>query len=205
MNIFFLFRNTWLAARAHSDAHLNKMLVELTQLLSNACHLRGGAAQPPPYRLTHEHHPHTLWVSRERRHFDHACAMAMALAREYRRRRGRVHACTPKVRTMLLHPPCFAATARPYAPTTVLGSWCDVTVPLAMPRPTALAAADAPAAYRRLCSEKMVCLRRCRAWCGSKRYGALLAALLYLYRRRPVSSPGGDREVQDRPLKRARP
>lgn len=56
MNIFILDNNPALAAQAHADIHVNKMILESAQML---CTVYGG-----PYRPTHKNHPCTLWVAK---------------------------------------------------------------------------------------------------------------------------------------------
>lgn len=55
MNIFVLDTNPALAAQAHADIHVNKMILEAAQML---CTAYGG-----PYRPTHKNHPCTRWVA----------------------------------------------------------------------------------------------------------------------------------------------
>lgn len=55
MNIFVLDTDPFKCAWMHADVHVNKMILESCQLLSNA-HENG------PYKKTHVNHPCSIWV-----------------------------------------------------------------------------------------------------------------------------------------------
>lgn len=59
MNIFVLDSNPIICAQYHNDKHVVKMIIESTQLLSNAVILSGFDS---PYKLSHKNHPCTKWV-----------------------------------------------------------------------------------------------------------------------------------------------
>lgn len=59
MNVFALDLSPKTAARYHCDAHVVKMILETTQMLSTAHWMRGTRG---PYRPTHANHPCSVWV-----------------------------------------------------------------------------------------------------------------------------------------------
>ena len=62
MNIFALDDHPILAASAHADRHLHKMIVESTQMLSTVAQGKGVFIECM-YKPTHSKHPCTLWVA----------------------------------------------------------------------------------------------------------------------------------------------
>lgn len=105
MNIFVLDRDPVLAARAHCDTHVVKMVLETAQLLSTA-HVgpelrylendgggwylqdtRGYYANRV-YAPTHENHPCAVWVREAPGNYRWACSLLEALLYEYQRRYG---------------------------------------------------------------------------------------------------------------------
>lgn len=90
MNIFFLHRLAPLAASAHCDKHVGKMLIESCQLLATAHHELGNG-HAVTYKPTHANHPCAIWVRQSRLHYDYVLDLAIYLAREFYRRYGKVH------------------------------------------------------------------------------------------------------------------
>jgi hypothetical protein len=62
MNIFALSDDPQEAARAHCDKHVNKMLLEGTQILNGSLYERD-LDDLAFYGYTHKHHPCTLWAA----------------------------------------------------------------------------------------------------------------------------------------------
>jgi hypothetical protein len=115
MNIFFLDHDPEIAASYHCDQHINKMLLESTQLLFNSYYIRfpglidkslkpevrkalmddvfNGA--PKVYRPTHLQHGCSKWVADRANNFDWLLELAKALAREFvvRYNKNIPHAC----------------------------------------------------------------------------------------------------------------
>ena len=111
MNLFWLDTDPTIAAQAHHDVHVRKMLLEGVQLLCTAfeepdllvkAHKRGDswlycsptdrlAADLLPYAHTHINHPCALWVRASRANFDRAIELAEALAAEFRYRFDKPH------------------------------------------------------------------------------------------------------------------
>lgn len=112
MNLFWLDTDPVLAAQAHQDTHVGKMLLEAVQLLCTAfeepdllvkANRRGDswlyckpaerlAADLLPYAHTHRNHPCAVWVRASRGNFDAAIGLATALAAEFRYRFDKPHA-----------------------------------------------------------------------------------------------------------------
>jgi hypothetical protein len=90
VNIFALDTDPALAAQAHCDRHVVKMILESAQLLSTALarhdpgqHARLHAAGLA-YRVTHAGHPCTLWAAEARANFLWLCELADGLLVEHR-------------------------------------------------------------------------------------------------------------------------
>jgi hypothetical protein len=88
MNIFVLNDNPRLAARAHADRHVIKMITETAQMLSTALHLTGAPAQQL-YQPTHANHPCSRWVRHTRGNYLWACDLLSWLLGEYDHRFGK--------------------------------------------------------------------------------------------------------------------
>ena len=131
MNIFALHHQPRKAARWHVDRHVVKMILEYTQLLYTvhwvlyepAITLPGGKSLAhqlespfrsapclkgttrPGYRPTHWNHPCAIWARQTIANYRWLVALAMEVAREYRYRFGRVHACEVHVEWLRDHEP----------------------------------------------------------------------------------------------------
>jgi hypothetical protein len=90
MNIFYLDDNPEAAARMMCDKHVVKMVLETAQILSAVCD-RHGVTEDAGYRVTHRHHPCTVWAGDSVKNFDWTVAHGRALAAEYTRRYGKTH------------------------------------------------------------------------------------------------------------------
>ena len=98
VNIFVTSPDPIECAVALDDRRLVKMVLETTQLLCTAAHLRPALnvdRRVPLYRLAWQHHPVAVWVREEPAHLRWTVAHLAALNAEYVRRYGRVHACSP--------------------------------------------------------------------------------------------------------------
>lgn len=87
MNVFVLDADPSVAAAAQHDKHVVKMVLESAQLLC-------GPLPGAPYRPTHLAHPCAAWTRASRGNYLWLVDHARALAEEYTRRYGRVHAST---------------------------------------------------------------------------------------------------------------
>ena len=108
MNIFFLSLNPEICAKLYCDQHVNKILLEIVQMLYTAWHHLGpeGWNSIAPfnlkktqrgYRKAHSNHPMTMWVRSSRTNYMFTTRLGMELAMEFYRRYHHVHACTKHV------------------------------------------------------------------------------------------------------------
>ncbi len=122
MNIFFLSANPSVAAQAHCDKHVVKMLLESTQLLWTAQWiLRGSPPDDAPrtkggalgYKPTHKNHPCAIWTRTKAANYQWLCCLATALAAEYHFRYPTAgpHACEAHVAWLAANPPPFPVEA----------------------------------------------------------------------------------------------
>jgi hypothetical protein len=136
MNLFILFDDPTLAAQAHCDKHVIKMILEACQMLYTAhwttaypqllIKSKKGLDLPPAlemapkqkdsekraYTYTHINHPCTKWIRASLENYIFACDLGIALAEEYRYRwhsGGRHHACEEHVRWLKENPPDLPA------------------------------------------------------------------------------------------------
>lgn len=91
MNAFILHLDPALAAEAHADCHVVKMVLETVQILSTGARLLDPTADAP-YRSTHVNHPVVRWAAGSLGNFRWLVFLLHHLTREYRHRYGREHA-----------------------------------------------------------------------------------------------------------------
>lgn len=122
MNVFILDTDPVLAARAHNDVHVRKMIVESGQMLSTTYRMLTGEEQRRPsasgktmqrywkiedelddilYKAVHFNHPCTVWTRQSKAHWDWHLALFNALCDEYTFRSGKVHETDRKLRDIL--------------------------------------------------------------------------------------------------------
>lgn len=138
VNIFYLDHDPRLAAQAHCDTHVVKMILETAQLLSTAWHVAAADAVtsdwcPPSadivvpegevpwlhyqlagqriYRKTHENHPCAVWARNSAANYRWLHRLGMELLEEYTFRYGKQHASAPVMWTLELVPPSLPADA----------------------------------------------------------------------------------------------
>ena len=112
MNIFWLYWDDPEAnAQAYCDRHVVKIILEITQLLFTAWHVREGGVSADieqsvskVYRKTHANHPLSVWVRENRQHYIIAAVQGLALCNEYTKRYEKEHACEHMIRVLLDHP-----------------------------------------------------------------------------------------------------
>jgi hypothetical protein len=135
MNIFVLDSDPCTCARYHCDKHVVKMILESTQLLTNAYYLDTGITSrrqfaaldavamkklmrkfrgfprrdennlPTPYPPTHWHHPCSRWARATIENWRWLCELGLQLCAEYTRRYGRQHLCQSMLEWMSKHEP----------------------------------------------------------------------------------------------------
>lgn len=97
MNIFYLDSNPKLAAKAHCDTHVNKMITESLQMMAAVC---GRYNLTPPTKKngdlysvrSHPHHPATRWVGDSLDNFMWVYELALELCSEFLYRYKHSHA-----------------------------------------------------------------------------------------------------------------
>ena len=108
MNIFFLSLDPKKCAELYCDQHVNKILLEIVQMLYTAWHHLGpddwNSTAPfnvkktqRGYRKAHSNHPMTMWVRSSRTNYMFTTRLGMELAMEFYRRYSHVHACTKHI------------------------------------------------------------------------------------------------------------
>jgi len=92
VNIFVLHNSAPVAAGMHSDIHVTKMTLESAQILATVHHLHGHG-DAVKYKPTHTNHPCVKWAAASRANYRWLWQLGMSLARQYRERFKREHAC----------------------------------------------------------------------------------------------------------------
>lgn len=88
MNIFFTDPSPIKSAQYLDTKRVNKMILESCQMLATAVVENGGTA---PYKPTHKNHPSTKWAAQSYENWKWLWNHMVALAMEYKKRRGKVH------------------------------------------------------------------------------------------------------------------
>ncbi|UWI83112.1 pyrimidine dimer DNA glycosylase/endonuclease V [Wolbachia endosymbiont of Howardula sp.] len=103
MNIFILDTHPVFAAEMLCDKHIVKMTLETAQLLSNVYHIALKGTNPfvsmmeydiqivPLYKLTHAHHPCSIWTQHSQKNFEWLLHHGIALYKEYFLRYKKIH------------------------------------------------------------------------------------------------------------------
>jgi hypothetical protein len=108
MNIFFLHTTPILAARAHCDKHVVKMVLETAQILAAVHHIHGNGANVT-YKPTHLNHPCVKWAAASPANYRWLQRLGYELANEYRFRYGKDHKCEALINGELNNPPTALA------------------------------------------------------------------------------------------------
>lgn len=90
MNIFYLDKCPDKAARLQYNKHVVKMALESAQMLCTAHHV-DIHGENVPYKIAHQHHPCTKWVSESKQHYVWLYNHFIALGKEYTKRYNKVH------------------------------------------------------------------------------------------------------------------
>lgn len=95
-----------MAAQAHCDKHVVKMILEYAQLLSTAHRLLDGDNVPEVlYKVTHKNHPSAVWTRESRDNYIWLYDLFVSLCDEYTSRYGKIHATDKKLRWALYKVP----------------------------------------------------------------------------------------------------
>jgi hypothetical protein len=90
VNIFVTNKCPYESARFLDDKRVVKMVLESMQMLGSALILNGGTS---PYKLTHQNHPCTQWVSENHSNYWWLYQHFVALCEEYTKRYDKIHKC----------------------------------------------------------------------------------------------------------------
>ena len=107
MNIFYLHSNPVVSARAMTNKHVIKMLLESSQILSTAHRVLDGhpvkigrgvsykldnsVLEETLYKSTHHNHPCSVWARETQDNYAWLYSHFLALCQEYRNRYGKIH------------------------------------------------------------------------------------------------------------------
>lgn len=98
MNIFVLDMNVEKCAEYHNDSHVRKMIIESTQLLSNA---HWAVNDSGIYKKAFFNHPCSIWARESIQNYLWLCQLAHALCKEFEYRYDKVHACHEKIHWLM--------------------------------------------------------------------------------------------------------
>lgn len=91
MNIFALDTDPRLAAQAHVDKHVVKMVTEYAQLLSSAHHVTGSSIRHKCMQLAYENHPSAKWTRASVANYEWLFSLYSSLHDEFKHRYGKGH------------------------------------------------------------------------------------------------------------------
>lgn len=108
MNIFYLSDSPITSARAMTNKHIVKMILESAQLLSGAHHILDGEDSPfkeELYKLTHQNHPSAVWIRESYQNYMWLYEHFVALCEEYKIRYKKTHKTETVLKDILVHTP----------------------------------------------------------------------------------------------------
>ena len=93
MNIFYLDKSPYLAAKYQYNKHVVKMVLESAQMLCTAHHVYGSKWQKEnvPYKQAHLNHPSTIWTRQCFQNYRWLYLHMLALGNEYTKRYDKTH------------------------------------------------------------------------------------------------------------------
>lgn len=104
MNIFYLHECPFVSAKAMTNKHCVKMILESAQLLSTAHHILDGdnaKHKDKLYKKTHHNHPSAVWVRGSKDNYMWLYKHFIALSTEYTIRYGKIHLTYEKLASYL--------------------------------------------------------------------------------------------------------
>jgi len=101
MNIFYIHEDPFVSAKAMSDKHVVKMILETAQLLSTAHHILNSEIKHLVYKATHVNHPSNKWARESASHYIWLFKHFVALCEEYTKRYHKVHKTETKLKEVL--------------------------------------------------------------------------------------------------------
>lgn len=107
MNIFFLDKDPIKSARAMTNKHVVKMILEMAQLMSTAHHVLDpkSSFKDTLYKQTHVNHPSAVWVRESSENYFWAYNHFKALCIEYTKRYNKTHMTEIKLDSILKNLP----------------------------------------------------------------------------------------------------
>jgi len=97
MNIFYLDKSAEVSAKAMTNKHVVKMILESAQLLSTAHHELSNSVDSDLYKRTHYNHPSAVWVRKSSNNYKWLYEHFIHLCSEYTSRYGKIHATETKL------------------------------------------------------------------------------------------------------------
>lgn len=94
MNIFYLHEDPYTSAKAMTNKHVVKMILESAQMLSTAHHVLDKDQvrnKDKLYKPTHQNHPSSVWVRQSKEHYMWLYKHFIALSTEYTKRYDKTH------------------------------------------------------------------------------------------------------------------
>lgn len=104
MNIFYIDKDPRIAAKAMTNKHVVKMILESAQLLSAAHHILDGdeaTHKDELYKITHQNHPSAIWTREAAENYNWLYEHFRALCDEYTIRYNKVHLTEKKLAAIL--------------------------------------------------------------------------------------------------------
>lgn len=105
MNIFFLSFDLEENARFYCDQHVNKILLEIVQMLYTAHWCLVGEVPTGGYKPANPNHPMVMWVRSSPKNYQLACGIALELSKEFTKRFKKVHKCLSHLEWLQSNPP----------------------------------------------------------------------------------------------------
>ena len=105
MNIFYLDKCPEKSAKYQYNKHVVKMILESAQMLCTAHHCIMGEDADVPYKITHKHHPCTVWTMQSGHNYAWLYNHMIALGAEYTKRYGKTHLSITKCKDLVYLPP----------------------------------------------------------------------------------------------------
>jgi hypothetical protein len=105
MNIFFLSFDLEENAKFYCDQHVNKILLEIVQMLYTAHWCLVGYVPVGGYKPVNPNHPMVMWVRSSPMNYNLAVAIAQGLSNEFTLRFKKIHKCLSHLGWLRDNPP----------------------------------------------------------------------------------------------------
>ena len=111
MNIFYLDKNPYIAAKYLYNKHICKMIIESAQMLCTAHHHYDNGHNVP-YAKAYYNHPSTKWCRANTEHYYWLYYHLIGIGMEFEKRYGREHLTASKCLIPLQHAPSGMPTTK---------------------------------------------------------------------------------------------